>query len=103
MWSVLIVPALGRDRRALDQRQEVPLHAFARHVGPAASLPSADLVDFIKEDDAVALDLGDRLAHDRVLIEQLFGLGGDQRLMRFGHCRTLGLRPLAPCRKYQRY
>ena len=93
---------LGGDRRALDQRQEIALHAFARDVGAAAALAGADLVDLVEEDDAVALDLGDRVAHDRVLIEQLVGLGGDQRLVRLGDGHALGLGALAPCRRCRR-
>ena len=33
--------------------------------------------------------------NDRVLVEQLVGLGGDQRLVRFGHRHALGLGALA--------
>ena len=44
---------LGVDRRALDDRQQVALHALARDVGPAAArLAPGDLVDLVEEDDA---------------------------------------------------
>src|SRR3984957_18315365 len=76
---------LGGDRRALDQRQETALPALA----------GADLVDLVEKHDAVALDFGDRVPNDRVLIEQLVSLGGDQRLMRVRHRHALGLRALA--------
>ena len=38
MWSVLIRPYLVDDGRAFDQRQQVALHALARHVGAAAAI-----------------------------------------------------------------
>ena len=37
MWSVFTMPYLRRHGRALDQRQQVALHALARHVGARAS------------------------------------------------------------------
>ena len=76
-------PVLGRDRRAFDQRQEIALHALARDVGAAASSPRArDLVDLVEEDDAVVLDVVDRLPDDRFVVEQLVGFFGDQQVMR---------------------
>ena len=47
-------PVLGVDRRPLDDRQEVALHALPRDVGPArrARLLAGDLVDLVDEDDA---------------------------------------------------
>ena len=48
---------LGRDRRALDDRQQVALHALARDVGAVArALAAGDLVDLVEEDDAGLLD-----------------------------------------------
>jgi hypothetical protein len=47
---------LGGDRRALDQRQQIALHAFAADIGAARILPGADLVDLVEKDDAVLLD-----------------------------------------------
>ena len=47
---------LGVDGGALDQRQQVALHAFARHVGAAQAFAAGDLVDLVEEDDAVLLD-----------------------------------------------
>ena len=57
-------PVLGRDRGALDQRQQVALHALARDVGAdaAALRARADLVDLVEEHDAVVLDAADGLA-----------------------------------------
>ena len=43
---------LGVDGRALDDRQDVALHAFAAHVGPVPALAAGDLVDLVQEDDA---------------------------------------------------
>ena len=52
-------PVLGRDRRALDQRQQVALHALAADIAAVAALAGADLVDLVEEDDAVVLGRGD--------------------------------------------
>ena len=82
---------LGRDRRALDQGQEVALHALARHVAADAPVPGRDLVDLVEEDDAVVLDLADRLLHERVLVEQLVGFLGDERLVGLAHADAPGL------------
>ena len=38
MWSVFTAPCLVDDGGAFDQRQQVALHAFARHVGAARGL-----------------------------------------------------------------
>ena len=48
---------LRRDRRALDQRQQVALHALARHVGAVRVGARRDLVDLVDEHDAVLLAL----------------------------------------------
>ena len=46
---------LGRDGGALDQRQQVALHALAADVRTHAALARADLVDLVEEHDAVLL------------------------------------------------
>ena len=51
-WSVLTGAVLGVDRRALDDRQQVALHALARDVGRRARSRAGDLVDLVDEDDA---------------------------------------------------
>ena len=43
------------DRRALDQRQQVALHALARDVGARDLAAARDLVDLVEEHDAVLL------------------------------------------------
>ena len=48
-------PVLRVDRRPLDDRQDVALHAFAADVGPvtaAGAVAAGDLVDLVDEDDA---------------------------------------------------
>ncbi len=73
-------------RRALDQRQQVALHAFAAHVATAAELAAGgDLVDLVDEDDAVLLDRFAGLAHDPLLVEELVALLAHQGLVGFGH------------------
>src|SRR5690349_15188773 len=64
-------PMLGRHRGAFDQRQEVALHALARHVGAHAALARRDLVDLVEKHDAVILDRVQRLLHQLLLVEQL--------------------------------
>src|SRR6202035_2545437 len=60
---------LGGHGGALDQRQELPLNAFAAHVAAAAVFAACtDLVDFVEKDDAVLLDGFDGIALDRVVV-----------------------------------
>ena len=59
IWSVLSGPVLGRDRRPLDQRQEVALDALAADRA-AAHVADRDLVDLVEEDDPVGLGVGKR-------------------------------------------
>jgi hypothetical protein len=90
---------LGRDRRALDQRQQVALHALAADVGADSALARADLVDLVEEHDAVLLGGQERLARDPLLVEQLVALLGDQHVVALGHGHAplLQARALAPC------
>src|SRR4051812_42507967 len=81
---------LGRDGGALDQRQQVALHALARYVAADPAVARGDLVDFVEEHDAVLLDRVDRLLHKLLLIEQLVGFLRDQNFMRLQHCDTAG-------------
>ncbi len=90
MWSVLIAPCLvatvvpsisGRRSRWTPSRETS---------APPRALAGADLVDLVEKDDAVALDLRHRVLNDGVLVEQLLGLGGDQRLMGVRHRHALG-------------
>jgi hypothetical protein len=48
MWSVRIHAVLGGDRRSLDQRQQVALHALARDVGALELAAARDLVDLVR-------------------------------------------------------
>ncbi len=48
-------------------------------IRPALALAGADLVDLVEEDDAIVLDLADRGLHDRLLVDQLVALLGQQR------------------------
>jgi hypothetical protein len=73
MWSVLTMPYLVT-RGAFDQRQQIALHALARHFGTAALAARSHLVDLVNEDDAVLLQHMQRLGLDVVFIDQLGGL-----------------------------
>ena len=82
MWSVLHRAVLGGDGRALDQRQQVALHALAADVGADALRRARDLVDLVEEDDAVVLDRRRCASRDDlVLVEQLVALLGDQQVV----------------------
>ena len=74
----------GRDGRALDERQQVALNAFAAH-RTAAHVTHRDLVDLVKEDDPVRLGIGQRDAAHLVLVKPLVGLFLDQLFPRRRH------------------
>src|SRR3546814_10995211 len=63
-------PIFGRDRCALDQRQQVALHALTAHRA-AAHVADRALVDLVEEDDPARLGIGKRAARDIVLIQAL--------------------------------
>ena len=87
-------PVLGRDRGALDQRQQVALHALARDVG-ADAVARANLVDLVEEDDAVVLDRLDGVLGDLLLIEQAVRFLVDQQRVGFPHRDAAALGPAA--------
>ena len=78
MWSVFTEPCLVGDGGAFDQRQQIALHAFARHVAADAAVARADLVDLVEEDDAVVLHRLDRLLRELFGVEQLVGFFVDE-------------------------
>ena len=63
-------PVLRRDRRAFDERQQVALHALARHVGAVRVGARGDLVDLVDEDDAVLLGRCERARLDVVVVDR---------------------------------
>src|SRR5258708_20052047 len=76
-------PVFGRDRRSLDQRQQVTLHTLARHVCAHSSFPPGDLVDLVEEHNAVLLDRLDGLEHQLVAVEELVRLLIEQNVVGF--------------------
>ena len=84
---------LGGHHCALDQRQQVTLHALAGHIPASAAIAGADLVDLVEEDDAGILHEADGLAHDLLFVQQLVGFLGDEDVVRFlhRHAARLGL------------
>ncbi len=97
-------PVLGRNGGALDQRQEIALHALAADIGALALGAGANLVDLVEEHDAVVLDRIDRLLHDLLLIEQLVAFLRQQYLVAGldAHAPRLGAacrRPCPACRR----
>ena len=77
------------DRGAFDDRQDVPLHAFAADVGPVAAFAARNLVDFIQKNDAARFHAFQ--SHPRHLLHV------DQLLLFFLHQRIPALRPRAYC------
>ena len=63
---------LGVDRAALDDGQNVPLHALARHIGSRSVALCGDLVHLVDEDDALVFGAADSLGVQRVGVDQLF-------------------------------
>src|SRR6185437_4722053 len=86
---------LGRHRGALDQRQQVALHALTRDVAAGAAVAHADLVDLVEKHDAVVLDHIDRFLHQLVAVEQLVGFLVDQKLVGALDGDAAGLGPAA--------
>src|SRR3984885_9976292 len=76
---------LGGHRGAFDQRQQIALHALARHVGAEAAFARADFVDLVEEYDAVILDRLDRFLGQLIVIKQLVGFLVDQDVVGFVH------------------
>src|SRR5215203_3801984 len=78
-------PVLRVHRRALHDRQDVPLHALPAHVGTLATLAPGDLVDLVHENDAALLDALHRGPGDAVHVDQLLFFFLGDLLQRFGH------------------
>ena len=83
---------LGADGAALDQRQEVPLHALARHVRAHGLGAAADLVDLVDEDDAVLLRVRDRAGLELLLVDHARRFLVGERLERFADAQLARLR-----------
>src|SRR5258705_13066409 len=78
-------PVFGADGGALDERQEIALNALAAHIGADALGAGADLVDLVEKDDAVILDVLDRLLHDHVVVDELVGFLAEQNVEAVAH------------------
>src|SRR5256712_472726 len=87
-------PVLGRDGRALHDRQQVPLDALAGDVGPGAGLAPGDLVDVVEEDDPRVPRPPDRLRDDLFHVDELLRLLLNEEPPRLGdpHPAPLGPR-----------
>src|SRR5256712_3030601 len=87
-------PVLGRDGRALHDRQQVPLDALAGDVGPVARLAPGDLVELVEEDDPRVLGPPNRLRHDLLHLDELLRLLLNEEPPRLGdpHAAPLGPR-----------
>ena len=76
---------LGADGAAFDQRQQVALHAFARHVGAVRFLAARDLVDLVDEHDAVLLRVAQRAQLQLFLVDHLRRFFVGEQLERLAH------------------
>ena len=60
--------------RAFDNRQQIALHAFARHVRPGFGFASGDFVNFIQKNNPGLFDALQRLRDHFVHVQQLLRL-----------------------------
>src|SRR5690606_15117390 len=67
-------PVLGRDGAALDDGEQVALHALAADVGADATAVARDLVDLVQEDDAALLGALERLVDHLIHVDELVQL-----------------------------
>ena len=74
----------GGHRGAFHQRQQVALHALARHVGTAGFLARRHLVDLVDENNAILLGVLDGAGPDLFLVHQFAGLFLGEQLERLG-------------------
>src|SRR5258707_13600948 len=63
-------PVLGGNGGAFDKRQQVALHALARHIRADRFAAARDLVDFVEKHDAVLLCLGECLGRQGLGVYQ---------------------------------
>ena len=70
---------------AFDQRQQITLHAFARHIGTACISTGADFINFVQKHDAVFLHGFQGGGLDRLIIQQLVSLLPDQQIVTVTH------------------
>ncbi len=82
---------LGVHRGAFHQRQQIALHALARHIGAAALLARGHLVDLVDEDDAVLLGAEQGALLDLFLIDQLGRFFLDKLAPRFSNAELARL------------
>ena len=75
---------LGRDGGAFDQRQQVALHTLARDIRSAA-FAAGDLVDLVKKDYAVRLDITHGFQLDFFLVDEAPRFFVSQLLHRLGN------------------
>ena len=86
---------LGIHRRALDQRQQVSLHALAGHVRAVRFGAACHLVQFVEEHDAVLFHGFQRLRLELLLVDELRSLLVRQLLQRVADLELAGLAAIA--------
>ena len=87
---------LGRHGGPLDQRQQVALHALARHIAAVGVAAGGDLVDFVEKHDAVLLDRFKRLLLGFLVVDQPPGLFLGQQLHGLAHLELAALAAALP-------
>src|SRR5712691_5077089 len=81
-----------RDRRALDDRQQVALHALTGHLGAVSSLAARHLVELVDEHDPGVLDTPHRLAHDLFHVDELLRFFLNEEAARLADAHAAALR-----------
>jgi len=75
----------GVDVRSFDNRQQIPLNALARNIGPVLRVSADNLVDFVQENNARLLHAVQRGFGDLVHVNELLRLFGGDDLQGFRH------------------
>src|SRR6516162_2626985 len=84
----------GVDRRALDNGQDIALHALAAHVGAVPTLTAGDLVDLVQKDNSGLLGAFYSNSSDLVHVDKTVLLLLNQIVHRLGHTHLALLGPL---------
>ena len=80
MWSVLTGPYFVKTDAALDNRQQIALHALPGNIRAVGFIRAGDLVDLVEKNDAGLLDALDGGALNLVTIDQLLRLLREEHL-----------------------
>ena len=82
----------GIDGGAFHDGQNIPLHAFAAHIGAVATFAAGDLVDLVEEHDAAGFHAFERDPRDLIHVDELLLFFLDQIIesVRHAHIAAFG-------------